>query len=336
MINGHGDDMHCFSRAIVSNFSSNVYAKLDNSALKHYIVEHLNFIDFYPEPEAESLQKALAKNLNLAPEEVGVTNGATEAIYLIAQAFAQAYSVILQPTFSEYGDACTLHHHRVKSIYRLQEVPAEADICWLCNPNNPTGEVYDKSLLKELVTTNEKILFVIDQSYEAFTMQALFTAEEAAAYPNVILLHSMTKECKMAGLRLGYLTANTFLIERIRKQRMPWSVNNIALLAGHFRLMHPQQFDLLHYLQETQRLKKGLEGLGAVEVWKTDTHILLCQLRLGKAAALKRYLVEEHGILIRDAANFEGLNDTFFRIATQSPEENEVLIQSIAQWIALF
>lgn len=334
MINGHGDDTHCFSRPIVSNFSSNVYAKLDNGSLKRYLADHLDFIDFYPQPEAESLQKAVAQNVGLETNEVCVTNGATEAIYLIAQAFAQSYSVIVHPTFSEYGDACLLHRHRVQSIYHLADLPLDAEMCWLCNPNNPTGGVYDKATLIRLIEERPKTLFIVDQSYEAFTLQPLLGAGEAAACPNVILLHSMTKQYKIAGIRLGYLTASSSLIESIRRQRMPWSVNNLAIVAGHFLLHTPYTFDLSAYLEETARLRAGLEELGLIDVWPSDTHILLCRLRCGKASALKHYLVEHHGILIRDASNFEGLDEAFFRVATQSPEENQCLIQSIAQWIA--
>ncbi|MBQ7349530.1 MAG: threonine-phosphate decarboxylase, partial [Bacteroides sp.] len=55
--------------------------------------------------------------------------------------------------------------------------------------------------------------------------------------------------------------------------------------------------------------------------------------RFGKASALKAYLAEEHGILIRDASNFEGLDERFFRIAAQTPEENDRLVETIEQWL---
>ena len=54
------------------------------------------------------------------------------------------------------------------------------------------------------------------------------------------------------------------------------------------------------------------------------------------AAALKEYLATEQGILIRDASNFEGLNEHFFRIATQTPEENDKLVESIKKWTYMY
>ena len=70
-----------------------------------------------------------------------------------------------------------------------------------------------------------------------------------------------------------------------------------------------------------------------MDVWETQTHFMLVCLRFGKASALKEYLAEKHGILIRDASNFEGLDERFFRIATQTPEENDRLVDAIAEWL---
>ena len=80
-------------------------------------------------------------------------------------------------------------------------------------------------------------------------------------------------------------------------------------------------------------MRERLEQLGALEVWDSDTHFMLVRLRFGKASALKEYLAEKHGILIRDASNFEGLDEHFFRIATQTPEENNRLVEAIAEWL---
>ena len=83
-------------------------------------------------------------------------------------------------------------------------------------------------------------------------------------------------------------------------------------------------------------MAEALLAIGGMEVWASDTHYMLVQLRMGRAASLKEYLAGECGILIRDASNFEGLNGHFFRIATQTPEENNELIESIKKWTYLY
>ncbi|WP_288153358.1 threonine-phosphate decarboxylase [Phocaeicola sartorii] len=336
MIEGHGDDAYKY-KAIKINFSSNVYNHVDHSGLYQYLSRQMESIRTYPEPEPYSLEKVLAERFRLSSEEVCVTNGATEAIYLIAQTFRNQISAILMPTFSEYADACRLHGHKVVPIYNLNRLPDRGKLIWLCNPNNPTGEVREKEALTACIKQNRQRIFIIDQSYEFFTQKALLTAREAAEFPNVILLHSMTKRFAVPGLRLGYITACKELLHEIRTQRMPWSVNQLAIEAGHYLLSSSQcDIDISLLLKEKERLAQSLLSIGGMEIWPSDTHYMLVQLRMGKAAALKEYLATEQGILIRDASNFEGLNEHFFRIATQTPEENDKLVESIKKWTYMY
>ena len=116
---------------------------------------------------------------------------------------------------------------------------------------------------------------------------------------------------------------------------MPWSVNQLAIQAGCYLLQHEDEYelDLEGLLDECDYVGRRLTEMGGMEVWPSKTNFLLVQLRNGKASALKDYLAKEHQILIRDCSNFEGLDERFFRIAVQSPEENELLLSAIEEWI---
>jgi threonine-phosphate decarboxylase len=208
-------------------------------------------------------------------------------------------------------------------------------VIWLCNPNNPTGGIIQKEHLVKAIEENPETIFVIDQSYGFFTKEKLLTAAEAVRFPNVIQLHSMTKRYAVPGLRLGYITANPTLLEKIRAVRMPWSVNALAVEAGLYLCEHPETgpIDLDGLLAETQRLRDALNALPGLSAAPTQTHFFLCHLDKGSAAKLKTWLAENHGILIRDASNFEGLDEEHFRIATQTPEENDALVKAIRQYL---
>ena len=103
MIEGHGDDIYRYDDLVKVNFSSNVYQHSDFSALKRHLMEHFDLLSNYPEPQPRSLEKLIAFKEGISPESVLVTNGATEAIYLIAQLYHGSASIIPQPTFSEYA-----------------------------------------------------------------------------------------------------------------------------------------------------------------------------------------------------------------------------------------
>ena len=335
MIEGHGDDLYKYGKKIVSNFSSNVYNRIDHSGLYQRLNERLSTICSYPEPMPYSLESEIARRYSLTPRQVCVTNGATEAIYLIAQVFQGRISAVLGPTFSEYADACRVHRHKVKPFYSLDALPEDAELVWICNPNNPTGEVRNKEDLKALVHAHPDKLFIFDQSYEYFTLKSLLGIKEAASFPNVILLHSMTKQYAIPGLRVGYFTASEGLTDDVRCRRMPWSVNSLAIEAAKYLLEEGDGIsaDIPQLLAERERLTNLLLATGMLEIWPTDTHYMLIKLRMGKAAALKDFLAVNHGILIRDASNFEGLDERFFRIATQTPEENDKLVKAISEWM---
>ena len=345
MINGHGDDAFHFSRPMVANFSSNVYGHVDLELLKTHLRQRLDVIGHYPEPEPYTLERALAGRLGIDAASVCVTNGATEAIYLTAHAFQDAHSIILGPTFSEYADACRLYGSKpCAGWYPASEhfFASETDtrgalraMIWLCNPNNPTGSVIPKEQLMRAIEENPETVFVIDQSYGFFTKEPLLSAAEAVHYPNVIQIHSMTKRYAMPGLRLGYMTANPALLEKIRAVRMPWSVNALAIEAGLYLCQHPETgpIDLDALLAETQRLRNALNAIPGLTAEPTQTHFFLCHLSQGSAAGLKQWLADKQGILIRDAANFEGLDAGHFRIATQTPKENDLLVAAVRNYL---
>lgn len=335
MIKGHGDDVFGYP-GIKYNFSSNIVCRTDLDALYKHLDQAMPLICTYPEPDASSLTACWAKNLGVQTDNLCVTNGATEAIYLIAQVYRESKSVIFVPTFSEYADACRINRHKITLAYSEQAVkPSVGGLCWLCNPNNPTGKVWDYNWLTELIESNPDCIFIIDQSYAPYTRKRVLDASYAAQQSNVLLLHSMTKQFGVPGLRIGGVSGNAKLIRQLSLFRMPWSVNALAIEAGKFLLQNSNLYriDADALIEERERVASEFAKTGLIEVWPSDSNMLLARLRMGKAKALKEFLAKEKGLLIRDASNFEGLDDGCFRIAVQSLEADNLLIEGIKEWM---
>ena len=336
MIVGHGDDLYRYDDLVKINFSSNVYQHADLSPLKEWLSERFDLLANYPEPEARSLEKLIAFKEGISPESVLVTNGATEAIYLIAQLYRGSASIIPQPTFSEYADACRIHHHIIsyENTDDLVKLPRDR-VYWICNPNNPSGNVLMKGFMDYLVRRSPRYTFVVDQSYEAYTREPLLSPREMNGVPNLLLLHSFSKTYSIPGLRLGYITGHPNTIQLLRTLRYPWSVNSMAIEAGKFLLKHgkPAIPDLDAYLAETERLRSAMRQIDGIRVFETKTNYMLCELQTVTASELKSYLIHEHGMLIRDCSNFYGLSNFFFRVSTQQPDENDALIEAIRQFL---
>ena len=320
MIEGHGDDLYRYNN-IKMNFSSNIYAGTDLSALEAYLCTRMDVVRSYPEPSGASLEQMIARECGISPDEVLVTSGAVDAIYLIAQTYRHEGTChILQPTFREYEDACRVFGYEERE---------DGALCWLCNPNNPTGDVMPVEDV--LAFAGHHRLLIVDQSYEDYTMAPLPAPADVVGRDDIILLHSMTKRYAVPGLRLGYVTASARVISRLREQCRPWAINALSLEAGKWLVQRGETAipDLSSYLAETQRLRAMLNEMEGIEAQQTKTNFFLCTIQQATAAELKEYLAHEHGILIRDASNFTGLTPHHFRIATQSPAENDALVTAI-------
>lgn len=338
MIEGHGDDIYHYEAGMVRmNFSTNIFQHADHTALKAYLADHFDVLNNYPEPQPHSLERIIAQQLDISPEAVMVTNGATEAIYLIAHLYHHSLSIIPQPTFSEYADACRINHHIISYEHSndLKELSNQR-VYWICNPNNPTGNVMTKGIIEYLARRSPRHTFVVDQSYEDYTKESLIEPKEVMKCRNLLVLHSLSKRFAIPGLRIGYVTGHPDTIALLRSQSHPWSVSALAIEAGKFLLRRNEPVipDLADYLQETERLRTNLRKIEGIRVYSTKTNFMLCDIEPATSTKLKFYLVQEHGILIRDCANFMGLSDHFFRVATQRPEENDILVDAIRQFIS--
>lgn len=333
MIEGHGDDLHHYEPGMVRfNFSTNIYQQANHMSLKLHLFERMDVINNYPEPQPRSLEKMIAERLDISPEAVMVTNGATEAIYLIAHMLHHSASVIPQPTFNEYADACRINHHIIsyENTDDLKELPNDR-VYWICNPNNPTGNVMTKGIVEYMVRRSPRYTFVVDQSYENYTLDPLIEPKEVVDCHNLLVLHSLSKKYAIPGMRLGYVTGHPDVIHLLRSLRHPWSVSALAIEAGKFLIAQDKPVipNLQEYLDEALRLRDRLREVEGIRVFETKTNFMLCEVENMTSTELKDRLIHGHGILIRDCFNFTGLSNHFFRVAAQRPDENDLLVEAI-------
>lgn len=332
----HGDDRYRFpEHNIIADFSSNVPEIPPHEELWDAISMARNAIRRYPPPHPYGLEKSIAEKMGVSPECVAVTSGATEAIYIVAHRCQQSHSLVPQPTFSEYARAANLYNHKVSycAIDELEELLSTSSlpyqVVWLCNPNNPTGKTYPHDRLLHWIEQFSDVLFVVDQSYHAFTLNKVLTPEEATSHPNCLLIQSLTKTYAIPGLRLGYLIAHPSLVQSISTYRMPWSVNALAIEGGAHLLRQEVPFSLPALLFERMHLVEKLQSLRGLQVVPTDTHYFLARLLHYEARELKERLVSEYGILVRDASTFPTLTTHHIRIATQSRAHNALLVEAL-------
>ena len=368
MIHGHGNNLLAYGKNIRLDFSSNIAFNNHCDSILEYLQNQLPSIKNYPDPAATHLTQRLAIHHAITPENVLVTNGSAEAFYLVAHFLTKATTAICIPAFAEYEDACALHEHKldfvnIKAFPHLDCAPYKS--VWLGNPNNPDGVITPPEAIVEQCHRHPQTIFIIDQAYvqltgvdnvdviphcsqasqaplgEAITQaapaQKSHTADSTTSLPeNLIVIHSLTKEFGIPGLRLGYITASANTVSALSQMRPPWNVNALALAVGEFTLdnyasLLPDKDELLG---ESLFLQEALAKIQGINVLPSPCNFFLSRLALGTAAELKQRLIDDYGILIRDASNFRSLTAGHFRVAPLRHEDNLALIRAMKAILA--
>ena len=334
MIHGHGNDRYKYSD-IVADFSSNVWFEGPPSNLLDHLRDTVAAVSNYPEPESETLQKKVAGLHYCAPENCVITNGSVEAFYLIALAYREYTSTVVIPCFSEYEDACRMHGHQlqfVKNSDGWEEQFFGRQLVWFGNPNNPDGKVMPLHVLERMLKNNPETVFIIDEAYGDLCPEFQSAVSLIPYYRNFIIVRSFTKNFAIPGLRLGYMLAHSSLMNNMRELKMPWTVNALAMEAGkyiteHYNQLIPDTRKVKRVSKEfQQQLQSVTDGL---TVMPSDCNYCMVKLNGTYAGKLKQFLINEYGILIRDASNFRGLDEKYIRLAVQKPEHNELLIEGL-------
>jgi threonine-phosphate decarboxylase len=338
MIEGHGNDLYRYGDKVKSDFSSNVAARRVPEALLAFIATQLEAIATYPEPDSETLRNALGNRLQVDASQVFVTNGSVEAFYTIAAAFRQSRSLVLIPSFAEYEDACRMHDHKI--FYKNNELLHEAgNVCphlvWLGNPNNPDGRLYAAKEIEEQLRQNPDTVFVVDEAYGELCSGFESVVGLVNRFDNLIVVHSMTKQYVLPGLRLGYMVTSRPLATRLRSFSVPWTVNALAQKVGAYSMncedLHIENKESI--LRKSIELQKRFSSLPGITVTPSPCNFFLLQTEQFESSILKGKLLNDFGLLVRDASNFRGLDNHSVRISVQTEEENEQLFRAMEKLV---
>jgi threonine-phosphate decarboxylase len=158
-------------------------------------------------------------------------------------------------------------------------------------------------------------------------------------FPRMMILRSFTKFFGIPGMRLGYLLGAPELIARLAGAQEPWSVNTMAQVMGRACLADHEYIAQTRALiaDERQFLFDRLAAQPGLIPFPSTVNYLLVKLTRPRATAatLQQQMLSSH-IVIRNAGNFRGLDERFFRIAVRSRRENERLLMALEQSLTCY
>lgn len=297
----------------------------------------------YPDPYPETISARLAKMYGVDPGQLALTRGSDEAIDLLLRMFCREgvdSIVICPPTFGMYRIYAQVQGAGVIQVPLERERGFSLDpdkllaaceentrLVFLCSPNNPTGQLLDEEAVfrvcRELLG---RAVVVVDEAYIEFADRgSLIDALEA--WPNLVVLRTLSKAYGLAGARLGVLIASLEIAGLFKRVVPPYALSTPVLEAGEALLSPAGLQELEQRIEETRQLRDTMAGelasLGIVrKVWPSDANFLLISVddAAGVYAALARA-----GILIRNFSQEPGLENCL-RITMGTPEQNKAVM----------
>ena len=226
------------------DFSANVSPLGLPQGVANAIAAALPHADRYPDPLCRALRAKLAPHEGIPAESILCGNGAADLIFRLAWAAKPRTALVTAPTFAEYAAAlesagCAVRRHFLQAEVDfavtdsiLSSITLEVDMVFLCQPNNPTGQLTPLPLVERILRRCEACgaLLVVDECFLDFLPDCdALTAKALLDSKNLLILKAFTKLYGMAGVRLGYcLCANTALLEAMQAAGQPWAVSSLA------------------------------------------------------------------------------------------------------------
>ena len=326
------------------DFSANVSPLGMPTAVAQAIGEAAYHADRYPDPLCRELCAAIARAESVPAEWVLCGNGAADLIFRLALSVRPRRALILAPTFAEYAAAletagCEICRYELSEQNDFALTPEfvnaineNVDMVFLCQPNNPTGQVANRALMRQILNKCQAVgaWLAVDECFldflpdgDAYTMM-----RELGGAENLFILKAFTKLYGMAGVRLGYgFCADETLLARMRNAGQPWAVSSLAQAAGMAALEQTEYVEQVRSLIEKERpyLQAGLQALGLRVISGKANYLLFRATRtLGEE-------MERRGVVLRGCGNYPGLDDTWYRTAVRTRRENDILLQTLRE-----
>ncbi|MBO2453443.1 histidinol-phosphate aminotransferase family protein [Actinomadura barringtoniae] len=309
-------------------------------------------LKYYPS-DADTITAELCATLGLNPQTVVMGNGSTELITWIDHLLVSESLATPIPTFGRWTDQPLETGKRV-DMFQLQEMrnfefdvdsfvqfvrARGSRVAVICNPNNPDGGYVPRhEVVRMLDCLLDLDLVVVDESFADFVDAEACTsvADEARIRPNVIVLKSLGKNFGLHGIRFGYLVANPALAQRIRVALPRWNLNSFAevmvLLLREHREEYRESLRLL--ARDRSLMLQQLASLPGLKVYPSQGNFILIKLPDGKdGVGLRDYLIQEHGVFVRECGNKLGAGSQFLRLVVRPQNDVQRLLIGLASYL---
>lgn len=351
----HGGNLDELSRnfklnkEILVDFSANINPLGVNKKVKEAIINALDEVERYPDITYFNLKSAISEFERVNYEDLVLGNGAAEVIFNLVRAIKPKKVLLPGPTFGEYEEAALSVDSNIEYYYLKEDdnwtiddgiikyIDDDVDIVFICNPNNPTGTITNKEVIiniaKKALSTDT--IVAIDESFLDFVRdgESYSLIDLLNEHKNVFIIKSMTKLFAIPGIRIGYgICKSQEIISKLELVSVPWNINVLAEKAALAALKDKEYIEkTISYIEEEKtHLYKELSEFNEIKVFNPSVNFIM--FKINKNIDLKLELMKEN-IIIRSCNNYIGLDDSYYRVAVRTREENNKLITALKKVI---
>ena len=279
-------------------------------------------------------------------------NGAAELIKVLME-HTEGKVGTIRPTFEEYPNRLpkeqlvtfvpqdnTYRYSAQQLMDFFETNPVETLL--VINPDNPSGNFIPKADLLRLAEWSRQkgVRLMVDESFvdfsEGWEHNSLLDDSILEAYPQLIVMKSISKSFGVPGLRLGILaSADKELIVKMKKEVQIWNLNSFAEFFMQIYNKYEKDYKTAceKFIKERTHFEKQLRTISYLRVMPSQANYFLCEILPPRSAnEVVLYMLKQHNILTRDCSNKPGLDGRqYMRIAVRNHEDNERLTEALRE-----
>lgn len=299
----------------------------------------------YPDPNADHLRQSIAGfygTQGIEPRQIFVGNGSDEVLALVFLALLKHDKPLLFPdiTYSFYPVYCGLYGIEYDLVpldetfqIRIEDYLRPNGGIIFPNPNAPTGRWLTLGEIEALLKANPDSPVVIDEAYVDFGCDSAVTLVNR--YPNLLVIHTLSKARSLAGLRMGFAIGHPELIEaldRVKNSFNSYPIDRLAMAGATAAMEDRDYYEKTRHaiMASRERLVADLEDLG-FQVLPSVANFIFARHPQRDGAQLSASL-RERSIIVR---HFKLPRiDQFLRITIGTPEQCRVLVEALREILA--
>ena len=297
-------------------------------------------VNRYPDTSYLSLRRGLSAYLGVGEDCFVVANGGDEGFDIISKVYLEAdcEAIVSSPTYSMYRVVSEIMGARVVYVHRkegflddvdglIKAVNSRSRLIFLCNPNNPTGNVVERSDLVRILNECD-VGVVVDEAYQEYGGESFVKLTES--YSNLMVVRTFSKAFGLAGARLGYIVACKETVDVLNKVRPPNSVDVVTLRLAELALNDVEwvRLRVKETLVERDRLISEISKISGVRVYPSAANFFLIEF-------LKTDRDEVYAELLKRGFVLRRLEDQALRrclrVSVGLPDDNNALLEALRE-----